>query len=66
MDARNRRRRELHRLRDIDPSQLISMYRRATALDPDSPLPLAANFVAIVEAILDSEFSNAALPNESL
>jgi hypothetical protein len=65
VDARNRRRGELHGLRDTDPSLLISMYRRAAALNDDRPLPSGVTFVGIVEAILDEEILTAAIPDES-
>jgi hypothetical protein len=60
LDARDRRRGELHQLRDTDPEQLIASYRRVAVLDDDQALPGGVTFVTIVEAILDHEISLAA------
>jgi hypothetical protein len=60
LDARDRRRGELHGLRDTDPAQLITAYRQVTVLDDDQPLPGGITFVTIVETILDHEMSRAA------
>ena len=66
VDARDRRRGELHRLRDTDPAYLIAVYRRIAALDNDRALPGGVTFVTIVETILDREMSIAAESNASL
>jgi hypothetical protein len=66
VDLRDHRRRELHRLRESDPAQLIAMYRQLTALAEDRPLPLGSTFVSIVEAVLDDEFSKQPSSDESL
>jgi hypothetical protein len=63
VDARGRRRGELHRLRDTDPAYLIAVYRRIAALDIDQALPGGVTFVTIVETILDHEMSMAAESN---
>src|SRR5205814_6481139 len=55
VDLRDRRRGELHGLRDSDSARLIAMYREVAGLDDDRPLPLGTTFVSIVEAILDHE-----------
>ena len=65
VDARDRRRGELHGLRDSDPSQLISIYRRAANLDNEDALPIGVTFVGIVEAILDHETFGATISDES-
>ena len=64
VEAHDRRRGELHNLRDTDPSRLISMYRRVAALDDDRPLPLGVTFVGIVEAILANEVAAEVKSNE--
>jgi hypothetical protein len=66
VDARDRRRGELHRLRDTDPSHLIALYQRIAALDIDQALPGGVTFVTIVETILDHEMSLAAESNAPL
>ena len=67
VDARDRRRGELHGLRDSDPSQLMSMYRQVVALGDDQALPCGITFVGIVEAILDHEiFAAATISDEPL
>jgi hypothetical protein len=65
VDARDRRRGELHQLRDTDPAQLIADYRRVVVLDDEQALPGGVTFVTIVEAILDHEMSSVARSGES-
>jgi len=65
VDLRDRRRSELHRLRDSDPARLITMYRHVAALGGDGPLPVGATFVSMVETILDDETGAATTIDES-
>lgn len=53
VDARARRRGELHKLRDSAPALLVAMYRRIAALSEEQSLPTGISFVSLVEAIID-------------
>jgi hypothetical protein len=65
VEARDRRRGELHGLRETDPAQLIAVYRRVAGLDEEQALPGGVTFVTIVEAILDHEMSSEAQSDKS-
>jgi len=66
VELRDRRRGELHGLRESDSARLIEMYRQVARLDDDRPLPLGTTFVSIVEAILDHENTQHAFADEPL
>ena len=66
VDLRDRRRGELHGLRDTDSVALVAMYRQVAGLDDDRPLPPDITFVSIVEAILDHENTQHSFADEPL
>jgi hypothetical protein len=64
VDARARRRGELHQLRDNYPAKLIAMYRRIAVLREEQPLRANVTFVNIVEAIIHHENGSGPACNE--
>jgi hypothetical protein len=55
VDWHEKRRIELQELRRTDPSRLLSLYRRALALDELAPLPDDISFEMVIESVILSE-----------